>query len=467
MKESDIRKLRERYEKQLEEGTHGYFEPDELDVIAESYELEMAYRKALQVVSHGLTLYPLNEMLLLHKARCLLSMGRLEDTVKVLSCITERHIEYHFASAECALLREDYEAAVADFNAIVSDAECTIEDCIDILDICADIDKIELLERITPLVEQQFDDATPYLRELAVLYEVKEQDDQAIVLYNQILDVNPFSVDDWFSLAKVYARRKEYDMAIEACDFALAIEENDESIIAFKGYCYYDEGKYVQAIEQFQLFLQYTSDKAVAYELIAEAYGRLEQHEQAIEYLLKAVEINDRSHDLYYQLAVNHYYMGGVDDAVAYLRKAVACDDTDDEAHVFLGELLMQKEEYEEAYVHLLRTELTPVVDTVPASALADVCIHLQRYDEAVKVLELLLEQDPYEPHYLFDIILCYLQLGEYQTAADWVAHSEKLSRDTQQIAILDESSRKVWNTIRERIDELRNILSVYLDKKL
>jgi hypothetical protein len=57
--------------------------------------------------------------------------------------------------------------------------------------------------------------------------------------------------------------------------------------------------------------------------------------------------------------------------------------------------------------------------------------------------------------------------MGEYQTAADWVAHSEKLSRDTQQLAILDESSRKVWNTIRERIDELRNILSVYLDKKL
>ena len=467
MKESDIHKLRERYEKHLEEGTHGYFEPDELDMIAESYEQEMAYRKALQAVSHGLELYPSNEVLLLHKAQCLLSLGRIEDAGKVLSCITERNIEYRFTSAECALMREDYETAIADFNNIVCDTDCTIEDCIDILDICADIDKIELLERITPLVEQQFDDATPYLRELAILYEVKEEDDKAVVLYNQILDENPYSVDDWFSLAKVYGRCKKYEKALEACDFALAIEDNDESIIAYKGYCYYDQGEFKQAVEQFQLFLQCTSDKAVAYELIAEAYGRLEQHELAIENLLKAVEINDRSHDLYYQLAVNYYYMGCVDEAVTYLRKSVACDDTDDEAHVFLGELLMQKEEYEEAYIHLLRTELTPVIDTVPASALADVCIHLQRYDEAVKVLELLLEQDPYEPHYLFDVILCYLQLGEYETAAEWVAHSEKLSRDTQQIAMLDESSRKVWNNIRERIDELRNILSVYLDRKL
>ncbi len=467
MKESDIRILRDRYEKQLEEGVHGYFEPDELDLIAESYEQEMAYRKALHVVSHGLDLYPSNEMLLLHKSRCLLSLGRIEDAGKVLACITERNIDYYFVAAEWALMCEDAEAAVEAFNSIISDAEVVIEDCIDILDICADLDRVDLLERIVSKVEQRFDDATPFVRELAMLYEEKEQDERAIDLYNRLLDIDPYSIDDWFSLAKVYARRKEYDKAIEACDFALAIEENDESVIAFKGYCMYDSGEYMQAIEQFQLYLQCTSDKAVAYELIAEAYTRLDKHERAIEYLLKAVAINDRSHDLYYQLAVNHYYMGLIDDAITYLKKAVACDDLDDEAHVFLGELLLQKEEYEEAYIHLLRTELTPVVDTVPATALADVCIHLQRYDEAVKVLELLLEQDPYEPHYLFDIILCYLQMGEYQTAADWVAHSEKLSRDTQQIAILDESSRKVWNTIRERIDELRNILSVYLDKKL
>ena len=467
MKQSDIHKLRERYEKMLEEGTSIYFEPDDLDLIAESYEQEMAYRKALQVVAYGIDLYPSNEMLLLHKARCLMSLCRVEEAGQALFCITEHNAEYHFTYSEWALLRNDADAAIAAFRSIVNDADCVIEDCIDILDICADLDRVDLLEQITPEIERRFDDAVPYLRELAMLYEEKEQDKRAIELYNKVLDANPFSVDDWFALAKAYARGKNYEKALDACDFALAIEENDESIIAFKGYCYYDKGEYYKAIEQFQVFLQYTSDKAVAYELIAEAYGRLEQHEQAIEYLLKAVSLNDRSHDLYYQLAVNHYYMGGFDEAVGYLYKAIACDDADDEAHVFLGELLLQKEQYEEAYIHLLRTELTPVADTVPASALADVCIHLQRYDEAIKVLDILIEQDPYEPHYLFDIILCYLQLGEYETAAQWVAQSEKLSRDTEVIEKLDDASRKAWNSIRERIDELRNILSVYLNKKL
>ena len=135
MKESDIRKLRERYEKLLEEGTHGYFEPDELDMIADSYEQEMSYRKALQVVSHGLQLYPSNEMLMLHKARCLLSLGRIEDAGRVLAAITEHSIEYHFTAAEWALMRDDDDSAVTSFCSIISDADATIEDCIDVLDI--------------------------------------------------------------------------------------------------------------------------------------------------------------------------------------------------------------------------------------------------------------------------------------------------------------------------------------------
>lgn len=467
MKESDIRLLRERYEKMLDEGTRYYFEPDELEMIADLYEQEMAYRKALQVISLGLDLYPNNEQLLLHKSRCLLSLGRVEDAANALAHTAERGIEYHFIKSEIELLRDNTDEACKSFCQIIATSDCTIEDCIDILDVCADNDCVDLLEQITPVVEKNFTDPSPYLRELAMLYEELEKDVPAIELYNKVLDINPFSTDDWFALSKVYARRKEYNKALEACDFALAINENDENIIAFKGYCYYDNEQYTEAAEQFTIFLQHTSDKAVAYELIAEAYGRMEQHEKAIENLLKAIELNDRSHDLYYQLAVNYYYTGEIDCAINYLHKAIACDDSDDEAHILLGELLLQKNNYKEAYEHLRRIERDPVTDTLSAAAFADACIQLQHYDEAIPVLEQLIEQEPYEPHHLFDIILCYLQVNDYEKAARWVAFSELQANNTEMIATLDDDTRKSWEAIKTRIDELRNLLSVYLDTQL
>lgn len=467
MKDRDIHKLRERYEKALEEGVRSYFEPEELEAIADSYEQEFSYRKALQVVAYGLELYPSNESLILSKARSLLALGRIEEATQTLTHIVEHSIEYYFVRGELELLRNDVEAALYSFSQIVYTPDCTIEDCLGVLDVCTDMEHIELLERFTPIVERAFNDATPYLRELALLYDECEEGEKAVVLFNKILDINSFSTDDWFSLAKVHARMKEYDKALEACDFALAIEENDESVIAFKGYCYYDSGQYVEAVEQFKLFLQITADKAVAYELIGEAYGRMDKHEEAVEYLLQAVALNDRSHDLYYQLAVNYYYMGHNDTAIMYLHKAVACDDTDDEAHIFLGELLLQNGSYEEAYQHLLRVDRKPVTDTVSAVAYADVCVHMQRYDEALEVLLQLTDKEPYEPHYLFDIILCYLQLNDYENAARWVAHSEKLSNNTEMINSLDEASQRVWKSIGERIEQLRNILRVYLNENL
>ena len=48
---------RERYEKMLAAGERVYFEADEIEDIADSYENEMAIRKALQVVVYGLSVF--------------------------------------------------------------------------------------------------------------------------------------------------------------------------------------------------------------------------------------------------------------------------------------------------------------------------------------------------------------------------------------------------------------------------
>lgn len=466
MKEADINKLCERYEEMVRSGCKYYFEPDELDVIADYYEENMAFEKALSAISYGMSLYPGFEPFKIHKARCLLATGNIIESFEILQSIIDHNLEYYFILAEVELLQDNISSALEAFKHIVNDVECTLEDCIDVIDICAEVNQTQLLQDFTQFVKKRFDDVTPYLRELALLYEETEDNELAISIYNEILDINPFSADDWFSLAKVYARMQDYNKAIEACDFALAINDSDDNILAFRGYCLYDSGQYAEAVEQFIIFLEKTNDKLFAYELIAEVYERMELHEDAINYLHKAIELNDSNHDLYYKLAVSHYYMGDNEQAILHLYKAVACDNNDIEAHSFLGELLLENEDFEEAYKHLSLIDYRPVTDTVPASALADVCIHLQKYDESLDILLQLIEKDPYDPHYIFDIILCYMQLGDYDKALQWVAQSEEISNDDKIIEQLPVEIQKSWLSIRERIEQLRNILSVYIDEK-
>lgn len=59
------------------------------------------------------------------------------------------------------------------------------------------------------------------------------------------------------------------------------------------------------------------------------------------------------------------------------------------------------------------------------------------------------------------------MQLERYEEAAQWVAYTEELSANTEAIAQLDEKSQQVWRSIRERIDQLRNILRIYLNEEL
>lgn len=467
MKESEISRAKERYEKMLAEGSRCYFEPEEIEAVADSYEADMAFRKALQVVSHGLELYPSNEALMLRKSRCLLNLNRIEDALQAIALVTDLCVEYYLIHGEIELVRNDPSKALGYFEQVVTSPDATIEDCIVVLDTCMDYDRMDLLEKFTAFCETRLDDMIPYYRELAIAYEERQEDEKAIILYNKILDSVPYSSDDWFALAKLYARLKRYPEALEACDFALAIDENDESIISFKGYCYYDNAQYPQAVEQFIEFARLTSDKAVAYGLIAEAYTRMDKHEEAIEYLQKAVTLNDRSHDLYYQLAVNYYYMGQDSRAIAFLNKAIACDDGDDESHVLLGELLLQQGEYAEAYNHLTHVDLDPLTDVESGTALSDVCIHLKRYEEALGVLQQLFELESYEPHHIFNIILLYINLGNYEKAAEWLVKAEKLSCDIQNQPEIDRDTRNVWKDIRERIDALRSLLRESLNEDL
>lgn len=122
-----------------------------------------------------------------------------------------------------------------------------------------------------------------------------------------MLDRDPYSYVDWFNTAKIHALKKDYDKAVDACDFALTAKEGDETILSFKGYCLYDNENYAQAIEVFKELLDVIEDKSMIYELIAECFTKLEKNEDAIRYLDKALSYTPDNANLYYQQASNYY----------------------------------------------------------------------------------------------------------------------------------------------------------------
>ena len=456
---------RERYEKMLAAGERVYFEADEIEDIADSYENEMAIRKALQVVVYGLSLYPGDEALLLRKAQYLLSLDRIEEAARTLSTVTDHSIDYYLVKGEVELLRGNDKEALVAFQTVINDDDCQPEDCIEVIDIAFDDNRPDIIDSLLSAMEKRIDDMTPIYRELALSCDERNDTEHAIKWYNKVLDLNPYSTDDWAELAKAYVRLRLFDEAIEACDFALAIDDKDKNMLLYKGFSYKLAGRSEEAVKQFKEFGQITSDKSVAYEYIAEVYMQDEMYEQAIEYLKKAIEENAHNGNAYYKLAVCYYSMEDNVAAIATLRKQLAYNDSDIMSHLFLGELLAQGGEYKEAYEHLMPYAKASVFDEVASVALADACIGLERYDEVVQLLEEFIVKFPSESDLYWSMILACIYSGRFADADEWMLRVEEMVQKVKSDKYGDKELCEKWEKIGQDLKTLRATIDKYINK--
>lgn len=335
--------------------------------------------------------------------------------------------------------------------------------CFDAVDIYTDYDCFDELVEFVEKAGKVLPDSRELFREMAAICEERSEYERSVIIYNKLIDKDPYSLQDWFSLAKVEALLKHYDKAVEACDFALAVKENEESIISFKGYCYYDSGQYEKAIEQFLEYESITKEKSVAYELIGECYVKLDDNNNALKFFHKALDIEPSNSNICYQLATCYYELGDIQKAVVYLRDTLSLDSRDDEAHSFLGEILLQEGDYEEAYYHLSKSLELNEDDMETMKLKGEACLHLEYYEEAVSVFETVLREDSYDLHCRLKLALAYAKMGDDANAERQIQIIDQMSQSADFSGLPNEKSQQ-WKNVHGAIQSLKRFLLDHID---
>ncbi len=460
-----LKELVARYESmQSGGGESHYFDTDEIVEIAEHYEASDDFARALQAVEFGLTLHPDSDTLQLKQARVLLFLDRVDEARTVMATITDESVEATLIRAELSYFDNCFNDGHRLLLSLFNHKEVWEDECFDALDIYVNYNHFEGMKEFVARAEDYLSDSRGLMREMAAAYEENGDYASAVKVYNRLLDKDPYSYIDWFALAKVEAMAHNYDRALEACDFALAIQENDEPILLFKGYCYYDSGQYAQAVEQFLESLEFTSHKEVVYELIGECYVKSEEPAQALEYFNKALALDPDNANLHYQMATCHYDLGNIPQAIVALEETLRLDKMDDEAHSFLGEIFLEQANYEKAYQHLARSlEICPD-DEETLRFFCDACIQLDRFDEAIPPLEAVLQHSPYDLNARFNLTVAYAHQGQIEKAEQQIAlidaQTETYREDTQ----LSEADKQQWDKVQEMLQSLKKLLLDNLD---
>lgn len=454
-----------RYEEKKKLGNIPYFDVDEFEEIAFHYEIKGIYREALIAVRNGLKQHPDNTDLLIKEAKYLLYLEQTDEVEKRLSYLPYEDEEVVMIKAELYFSKGDYKRAVSLLNNLLNHENFSSELCLDILDLFVDFNRLSEMAEFADKALKQISDTTEILRELASIYEEKEQHDLALKMYDQLLDQNPYSNADWLNLAKIYAIKKDYETAIEACDYALAIDENDMDALSFKGYCLYDSKRYEEAIVIFNEYAQNEGNKNIAYELIAECYSALKKTKEAIDYLTKAYEINPYDVEICYQLAANYFAVGEMQRAIVFLEKAIVIDDKDASLYSFLGEIYLRLKDFKLAENNLGKAIFLDPNNEDIYILLGDSKVLQNMPEEAIPYYNEALNLTPYNIKATLKLILAEYNAGNQEKAASLLKHLDNIINNN--ISEIPDNNKDDIIQTKNMLEKLRNILRDNLDEKI
>ena len=149
-----------------------------------------------------------------------------------------------------------------------------------------------------------------------------------------------------------------YEKALDAYQYAIAINEKFDYAYRNMGDAYIRLKKYKEAIEVLQKVLELTKPEALIYEALGYCYDKLHNNGQARFYYRKASHISPDDSKLYYKIACTYFNEGQWESTVKQLETALKIHRHQSEYNILMGECKMLQGFYKDA-IHYFSAVVT------------------------------------------------------------------------------------------------------------
>lgn len=139
--------------------------------------------------------------------------------------------------------------------------------------------------------------------------------------------------------------------AIDAYDFALAIDPSFMPAMFGKGHSYMFAGDHLKAIDCFKETAETDGFKAASYLSLGEAYSQMNNYGLASDYYLKSIESDPSFNEARMGLAYCLYMMNLDEEALRHVDEAILNEPERSDAYQLKGTILMNLERYPEAAI--------------------------------------------------------------------------------------------------------------------
>lgn len=351
--EKEIMKLAQQYEQAKKSEKPAYMDSEDLADLADWYATNGDHDSALEVCRYGLRIHPHNSSLLREIAYVYLDEDNVGKARSAADEISEQDLqEVRILQAHVCMAEGDEQGMERIIKGI--EAYDSVQNLVEVAYLYSDSNMAQRGINLLMTMKEEWGGEEPFLACMGDCCRASGRYKEAIDNYNQLLDIDPYNPYYWCALAWANVSLGRYDKAIEACDYAIVIDEDYNEAYMLRAHAYFAIGNEEEAMKDFkEVYDRKGMSPQTIRAMQAIELTKAGNWAEALKLLEDVIHTVSEDFDLlavvYAHAALCQYRLGHPRKAHNYCKKAKELDPDELEAYLTEGRIFMEEGKYEKA----------------------------------------------------------------------------------------------------------------------
>ena len=336
---------------------NSFIEEDSFERIIDHFDENEQLTQALEAAEYGIEQYPYSAMLLLKKADILIALRRYKEALFILDqaeLLDSKDTNLYILKTDAYLALDMQHKAAAVLETAIEDFEG--EEKLDLLfELCDVYDDYESFDKVfdcLKIILDQEPNNEEALYKICFWTDFTGRNEEGIRLHQKIIEDFPFNELAWFNLAAAYQGLKLYEKAIDAYQYAIAIDEKFDYALRNMGDAFIRLRRYKDAVEVLERVLELARPEDVIYEAIGHCYDKMGNYAQARFNYKKASHLNIDDTQLNYKIACTYMNEGNWTSAIKNLEIAMRIHRMQPEYNLAMGQCFVELDKLDDAITY-------------------------------------------------------------------------------------------------------------------
>lgn len=334
-----------------------FIEEEAFEQLIDYFDEKEDLSAAIEAADYGIQQYPYSSILQIKKADLLIAKKLYREALALLEqaeLLDRGDINLYILKTDVYLALDQQKKAADILEKAIHffDGEERIELLFELADVYDDYEEFDKVFNCLKLILEQDQTNEEALYKICFWTDYTGRNEEGIKLHQKIIEEHPFTELAWFNLGAAYQGVKLYEKAIDAYQYAIAIDEKFDYAYRNLGDAYLRMRKYKEAIEVLQKVLELTRPEDVIYEAIGHCYDKLKNYAQARFNYRKASHLSPEDSHLHYKIASTYMNESQWDSAIKNLENAMRIHRSRPEYNLALAQCYVQLHKTKEAIIY-------------------------------------------------------------------------------------------------------------------